>query len=262
MLWTPITNYLTIDVEDYFHVAAFEKIVQVDEWDSFKTRVQNNTTRLLDILDEHKVKATFFILGWVAERFPEMVKKIDQSGHPIGCHSYLHQKIYTQTPDEFREDTARAKKILEDIIGKPVLGYRAPSYSITRKSLWALEILEELGFVYDSSIFPIVHDNYGIPDSPRFPYKHKESNLYEYPISTAKIWGRKIPVSGGGYFRLFPYWFSRYALNQINRKEQAAVCLLPSPVGGRSRSASIQECIFSVTLQALQSPERYRKQAL
>lgn len=215
-----ITNYMTIDVEDYFQVAAFEKIVRIDAWNTFESRVTANTRKILEILAEHDTKATFFILGWTAERFPNLVREIDKAGHVIGCHSYQHRKIYTMTPDEFREDTRKAKTILEDISGKPVLGYRAPSYSITKHSLWALDILGELGFTYDSSIFPIMHDNYGIPDSPRFPYTHPGMNMVEYPISTALLMGRKIPVSGGGYFRLFPYWFTRLALGKINDRER------------------------------------------
>ncbi|WP_319548664.1 XrtA system polysaccharide deacetylase [Desulfogranum marinum] len=215
-----MNNYLTIDVEDYFQVSAFEKNIKVDEWDNFESRVVNNTERILDILAEFETKATFFIVGWIAEKHPKLVRTIQRAGHPIGCHSYLHRKIYTLTPEQFREDTKRAKELLEEIIGQPILGYRAPSYSITEKSLWALEILAELGFEYDSSIFPVMHDNYGIPDSPRFPYGHQHVKLYEYPISTARILGRTIPVSGGGYFRLFPYWFTRWALETINNKEK------------------------------------------
>jgi polysaccharide deacetylase family protein (PEP-CTERM system associated) len=214
-----ISNYLSIDVEDYFQVAAFDKIVAVDEWEHFESRVERNTAILLSLLEAEEVKATFFIVGWIAERYPNLVKKIWDSGHKIGCHSYMHQKIFTLTPYEFREDTMRAKSILEDITGHLVAGYRAPSYSITKQSLWALDILAELGFTYDSSIFPIYHDNYGIPDSPRFEYKLPQQGLMEYPISTAMFWGQKIPVAGGGYFRLFPYWFSRMALRKINRDE-------------------------------------------
>lgn len=214
-----INNYLSIDVEDYFQVAAFDKIVEVGEWDGFESRVERNTSILLSMLDSQDVKATFFVVGWIAERYPDLVKKIWENGHKIGCHSHMHQKIYTLTPDEFREDTKRAKSILEDIIGHLVEGYRAPSYSITKKSLWALDILAELGFTYDSSIFPIYHDNYGIPDSPRFEYKLPQQGMMEYPISTLLFWGRKIPVAGGGYFRLFPYWFSKMALKKINENE-------------------------------------------
>jgi polysaccharide deacetylase family protein (PEP-CTERM system associated) len=215
-----ITNYLTIDVEDYFHVSAFENSIKFEEWGSFESRVVNNTRKILEILSEAgEIKATFFILGWVAEKHPEIVKEINADGHEIACHSYRHRLVYNMTPEEFMSDLSKAKKILEDIIGKKILGYRAPSYSITKRSLWAFEILEDNGFEYDSSIFPITHDRYGIPDAPRFKYDLVEHNLVEYPISTSKILGLKVPVSGGGYFRLFPYWFSRLALRKINNNE-------------------------------------------
>ena len=217
---TPITNYLTIDVEEHFQVAAFDDIVKAKDWNSHASRVTKNTTLILDLLAKHQTKATFFIVGWTAERNPDLVKEIDNQGHDIGCHSYMHRKIYDLTPEEFRQDTVKAKTILEQITGKKIAGYRAPSYSITNKSLWALDILSELGFVYDSSIFPITHDNYGIPDAPRFKYQHPNLNLTEFPISTAKVLGRNIPVSGGGYFRLFPYWFTKKLLKSINEDEK------------------------------------------
>ena len=213
-------NYLTIDVEDYFQVAAFEKVIQPATWENYPSRVEQNTTRILDLLNTYGVKGTFFIVGWTAERFPGLVKEIVTRGHEIGCHSYQHQKIYNQTPEEFRRDTQKAKDILEQASGRPVVGYRAPTYSITKKSLWAFDILQELGFKWDSSIFPIRHDNYGIPDAPRFAYKMPNHNLIEYPISTALLWGRKIPVAGGGYFRILPYWFTRMALKKINQQEK------------------------------------------
>ena len=213
-------NYLTIDVEDYFQVAAFEKVIQPATWENYPSRVEQNTTRILDLLNTYGVKGTFFIVGWTAERFPGLVKEIVTRGHEIGCHSYQHQKIYNQTPEEFRQDTQKAKDILEQASGQPVVGYRAPTYSITKKSLWAFDILQELGFKWDSSIFPIRHDNYGIPDAPRFAYKMPNHNLIEYPISTALLWGRKIPVAGGGYFRILPYWFTRMALKKINQQEK------------------------------------------
>ena len=213
-------NYLTIDVEDYFQVAAFEKVIHPSTWENYPSRVEQNTTRILDLFDSYGVRGTFFIVGWTAERFPGLVKEIVTRGHEIGCHSYQHQKIYNQTPEEFRRDTQKAKDILEQASGRPVVGYRAPTYSITKKSLWALDILQELGFKWDSSIFPIIHDNYGIPDAPRFAYKLPNHELIEYPISTALIWGQKIPIAGGGYFRIFPYWFTKMALAKINTVEK------------------------------------------
>jgi len=214
-----ITNSLTIDVEDYFHVSAFDGLSNPDTWDTFPSRVEANTRRLLDILAHHSVQATFFVMGWVAERHPRLVREIVAAGHEIGCHSYLHRRIYELGPDRFQEDTRKAKAILEDITGTPVHAYRAPSYSITKASLWALDILAELGFTIDSSIFPIHHDLYGIPDAPRFPYVIDGINMIEYPLSTALFLGRKIPVAGGGYFRLFPYWFTQTMLHRINVQE-------------------------------------------
>ncbi len=216
----PITNYLTVDVEDYFQVAAFEDVIPTDNWDQYECRVSSNTGSILELFADCGVRATFFIVGWIAERYPDLVLEIDRQGHEIGCHSYRHQKIYDLTPEQFREDTRRAKDILEQIIDKPVYGYRAPSYSITKKSLWALDILAELGFRYDSSIFPVYHDNYGIPDAPRFAYRLEKQNMMEYPISTVQFPGVNLPIAGGGYFRLFPYWFTRMALRRINRKER------------------------------------------
>ncbi|MBA3014499.1 MAG: DUF3473 domain-containing protein [Proteobacteria bacterium] len=213
-------NYLTIDVEDYYQVSAFDDVVDPAAWDGMPSRVERNTQVILDILDGHQVKATFFIVGWIAERYPALVQSIVDRGHDIGCHSYRHRRIYTLTPQEFREDTKKAKDILEAISGREVVSYRAPSYSITRKSLWALDILEELGFKYDSSIFPIRHDIYGIPDAPRFKYKLPDHEMIEFPISTAKVFGRNIPAAGGGYFRLFPYWLTKILLTKINRDEQ------------------------------------------
>lgn len=215
-----ITNYLTIDVEEHFQVAAFEDVISSKNWSDHDSRVSRNTGILLDLLDDYDTKATFFIVGWVAEHHPDLVLEIRGRGHDIGCHSYMHKKIYELTQDEFRADTRKAKNLLEQIIGEKILGYRAPSYSITMKSLWALDILEELGFEYDSSIFPVRHDNYGIPDAPRFKYHHSKQNLIEYPISTARVLGYNVPVAGGGYFRLFPYWLTKKLLNKINDQEK------------------------------------------
>jgi polysaccharide deacetylase family protein (PEP-CTERM system associated) len=215
-----IKNYLTIDVEDYYQVSAFEHIVGHGKWDNFSSRIENNTKAILDIIESFDVKATFFVLGWIADKYPGVVRDIHSRGNEVGCHSYFHRLIYNMPHEEFRSDTKKTKDILEQITGSAVHGYRAPSYSITNDTLWALDILEELGFTYDSSIFPIYHDRYGIPDSPRFKYKLPNSNLVEYPISTSVLSGIKIPVSGGGYFRLLPYSFTRMALRRVNNKEK------------------------------------------
>lgn len=215
-----IKNYLSVDVEDYYQVSAFEPVIGPEKWDYYAPRVVANTMAILDLLERHDAKATFFVLGWTGRKNPHLIKEIAEAGHEIGCHSCYHRLIYNLSPEEFRKDTRNTKDILEQITGKRVCGYRAPSYSITLQSLWAFDILEELGFEFDSSIFPIHHDRYGIPDAPRFMYKISDSNLIEYPISTSIISGCRIPVSGGGYFRLFPYWFTRTALRRINEREK------------------------------------------
>lgn len=209
-------NYLTVDVEEYFQVSAFENVILVENWSSYESRIRQSIDVILEIFDLFEVKATFFVVGWIAEKYPDLVSRIVKSGHDIGCHSYYHKRIYKLSPAQFYDDTRKCKDILEEITGKSVTGYRAPSYSITRESLWALDVLAELGFRYDSSIFPIYHDSYGIPDAPRFAYQLPDSQMVEYPLSTVLYWGRKIPVAGGGYFRLFPYWFIRSSLQRIN----------------------------------------------
>ena len=285
-------NILTIDLEDYFQVHAFSGVIKFEDWDKFECRIERNTDRLLEILDgvthnsqftthnsklnnsvpspqplvtyslnnslTQRVKATFFVLGWIAERYPGLVRRIQQEGHEIACHGYAHKLVYTQSKEEFRQDVRKAKAILEDITGSEVTGYRAPSYSITNKSQWAFEVLVEEGFKYDSSIFPIRHDFYGMPDAPRFPFVislndannvefsvlnfelntaapnnrstgapdnsfthsliHSKA-LIEFPISTVKVLGTNFPISGGGYFRLFPYPIIRKALKSINEKD-------------------------------------------
>ena len=213
-------NYLTIDVEDYFQVSAFEDIISSRDWDTMEPRVSANILPILQLLKKYRVSATFFIVGWIAEKHPEVVHHILADGHEIGCHSYWHRKVYDLTPEEFREDTLKAKTILEKISNRKITSYRAPSYSITQKSLWAFDILKELGFTTDSSIFPIMHDIYGLPDSPRFHYKLNPQQIDEYPISTAVFLGKNLPVAGGGYFRLFPYWFTKFALKRINKIEK------------------------------------------
>jgi polysaccharide deacetylase family protein (PEP-CTERM system associated) len=217
-----IRNALTVDVEDYFQVAAFSAEVDPKSWDRFPLRVERNTHRLLDLFAERGVRATFFVLGWVAERCPDLVRVIADRGHEVACHGYSHQLIYGQAPAVFRAETVRAKACLEDQVQRSVLGYRAASYSITKDSLWALDILAELGFRYDSSIFPIHHDRYGIPDSPRWPFRLNTPNrrsLIEFPPSTLAVGGYRLPVGGGGYFRIYPYRMTRFALSRINRVE-------------------------------------------
>ena len=225
----PIRNALTVDVEDYFQVSAFAKSIDRRDWDKHPLRVENNTRRLLDLFDEHQVKATFFVLGWVADRSKDLVKEIAARGHEVASHGYSHQLVYNQTPDVFREETLRSKQLLEDIVQMPVRGYRAASYSITERSLWALDILAEAGFEYDSSIFPVRHDRYGIPGAPDSPHRletPKGHSLVEFPLSTAKLLKYRLPIAGGGYFRLYPYALSRAGLQQINRRQQPFIFYL------------------------------------
>jgi polysaccharide deacetylase family protein (PEP-CTERM system associated) len=215
----PITHAMTVDVEDYYHVAAFAKVIDPQDWERWPSRVEANTQRLLQLFADHHIKITFFILGWVAQRYPQLVKTIAQAGHEVASHGYSHQLIYRQTPAVFREETQRSKTLLEDLTGAPVVGYRAASYSITRQSLWALEILGDLGFTWDSSIFPTRHDNYGIPGSPEEPYRiitPAGQALAEFPLTTAKVLGQAIPAAGGGYFRQYPYALSRWLFERAS----------------------------------------------
>lgn len=214
-----ITHAMTVDVEDYYHVAAFAKVIDPTSWEQWPSRVEANTRRLLALFEQHNIKITFFILGWVAERYPQLVRDIQAAGHEIASHGYSHQLIYRQTPEVFRAETAKSKQILEDISQSPITGYRAASYSITRNSLWALDILAELGFTWDSSIFPTRHDNYGIPGSPEEPYRittHSGASLVEFPLTTAKVLGQAVPAAGGGYFRQYPYALSRWLFNRAS----------------------------------------------
>lgn len=215
-------NALSVDVEDYYQVSAFESVVRFEDWGRRESRVERNTYRILDLLDKFHAKATFFVLGWVAEHNPALVQIISKRGHEIASHGYAHRLIYTQTQAQFREETRRAKKTVEDIIGQSIIGYRAASYSITAESLWALDILAEEGFQYDSSIFPIRHDRYGIPGHERFFHVLNGNGhlpIAEVPLSTLRIAGLNIPVAGGGYFRLLPYAMTHLALLYLNRQE-------------------------------------------
>lgn len=224
-----IQNALTVDVEDYFHVSAFAKNISRKDWDKHPFRVEKNTHLLLDLFDEAEVRATFFVLGWVADRNKGLIKEIAERGHEIASHGYSHQLIYNQTKNVFREETIRSKSLLEDLVQVPVRGYRAASYSITRDSLWALDVLAEAGFDYDSSIFPIRHDRYGIPDAKEIPHILKTPqghSLIEFPLSTAKIFNYKLPVAGGGYFRLYPYLLTRAGLRQVNSRQQPFIFYL------------------------------------
>jgi polysaccharide deacetylase family protein (PEP-CTERM system associated) len=217
----PPVNAFTIDVEDYFQVAALAGAISRESWPTREYRVEGNTERILKLLADKNVRGTFFVLGWVAEKSPNLVRRIADAGHEIACHGFSHQLIYHQTQTVFREETVRAKHHLEDVIGTAVTGYRAASFSITSESLWALDVLIDAGFEYDSSVFPIHHDRYGIPGASPEPGRivaPSQRSLVEFPMSAAKFFGVQVPVSGGGYFRILPYWVTRAGLKQINER--------------------------------------------
>lgn len=219
----PLTNALTIDVEDYFQVSAMAPYVPRNSWDQRECRVERNVERILALLERHNAQGTFFTLGWIAERYPALVRRIVDGGHELASHGYGHERASDLDRDAFLADIDRAKKLLEDIAGHEVQGYRAPSFSIGTGNLWAFESLTEAGYRYSSSVYPIRHDHYGMPDSPRFAYRINE-RLLEIPVTTLRMFGRNLPSSGGGYFRLLPYRVSRWMLEQVNRQDgEAAV---------------------------------------
>jgi len=216
-----LLNAFSIDVEDYFQVYALSPAIARESWPTREYRVERNTEIILNLLAEKGIQGTFFILGWCAEKSPQLVKRIAAAGHEVACHGYSHQLIFTQTQDVFRQETLRSKHFLEDTIGAAVTGYRAASFSITSRSLWALDVLIDAGFEYDSSVFPIRHDFYGIPGASaeisRISAPSKRT-LVEFPMSAAKFFGMQVPVSGGGYFRILPYWVTRAGLKQTNEQ--------------------------------------------
>jgi polysaccharide deacetylase family protein (PEP-CTERM system associated) len=216
-----VINAMTIDVEDYFHVSVFDGLVPRERWGLLESRVCRNTERLLETFDAAGVKVTFFVLGWVAERFPDLVRQFAAQGHEVASHGYAHRLIYDQTPSSFRQDVRRAKQVLESASGCRVDGFRAPSYSVTPRTLWALDILIEEGYTYDASVFPIRHDRYGIPLSPRHPYviSRVSGSLVEAPASTVRWGPMNLPVAGGGYFRILPYQWTRWGIARINELE-------------------------------------------
>jgi len=219
MLAPSLTNALTIDVEDYFQVSAFAPYIRRDEWQSRECRVERNVNRILDLLAPRGTQATFFTLGWVAERYPQVVRRIVAEGHELASHGYGHERASDLNERAFTEDVSRAKRILEDLSGTPVLGYRAPSFSIGTGNLWAFDVLARAGYRYSSSIYPIAHDHYGMPDSPRFAYR-VGSGLLEVPVTTVRLGQRNWPSSGGGYFRLLPYAASRWLIGRVNRVDR------------------------------------------
>lgn len=215
-----IRNALTVDVEEYFQVAAFEKTIPRTGWEGAESRVEFNTGRVLDLFGERGVRGTFFVLGWIAERHPALVRRIVADGHELASHGYDHTRIHQFTPEQFRADVVRTKAILEDIGAVQVRGYRAPSYSINARNLWALDLLQETGHVYSSSIYPIRHDLYGMPDAPRFPFRLRPDSILEIPVTTVRAGGRNYPCGGGGYFRLLPYSVFRGMLRRVNQRDR------------------------------------------
>ncbi len=228
----PIVNVLSVDVEDYFHPTEVQRVAGPGGWDSLPSRVESATERVLEMLEEAGVRATFFLLGWVAERRPALVRKIAAAGHEIGCHSYAHRLVYEMTPEEFRADTLRARRAIEDACGRSPRLYRAPSFSVTRRSLWALEALAECGFEYDSSIYPIRHDRYGIPGFERFPCRIETPSgiIVEVPVATVRLTRSRVaPVGGGAYLRLLPYRYTAAGIRRLNETERRPACVYFHP---------------------------------
>lgn len=211
-----IVNALTIDVEDYFQVSAFAPTIARERWETMPCRIERNVELILELLRKHDARATFFTLGWIAERYPHVVRAIVGGGHELASHGYAHRRASDQSRAQFSEDIVRAKKVLEDLVGVAVKGYRAPSFSIGTANLWALECVRDAGYTYSSSIYPVRHDHYGMPDAPRFDYVSLDP-LVELPITTVRLFGRNFPAGGGGYFRLLPYGLSRWGLRRVNR---------------------------------------------
>ena len=215
-------NVMTVDVEDYFQVSAFEPYISRDSWGRLECRVERNVDRILQLFDRHGVKATFFTLGWIAERYPQMVRRMVAQGHELASHGWSHVRVTQQDQDAFRQDIVRTKALLEDVSGQEILGYRAASYSIGADNLWALDVLRETGHLYSSSIYPIRHDLYGMPEAPRFAFRPGEGDFLEFPVTTFRIANKNLPCGGGGWFRLLPYAGMRWAIRRVNRVDGEA----------------------------------------
>ncbi|MCL9981981.1 MAG: DUF3473 domain-containing protein [Erythrobacter sp.] len=215
-----IVNGLSVDVEDWFQVGAFENVIARGEWDGISTRVEDNVSRILDLFAEADVRATFFTLGWVARRHPKLIRRIAEAGHEVASHGYDHARVFTFDRKNFAQDIRKAREIIEDCSGEAVTGYRAPSFSIDHRTPWAFAELAEQGYAYSSSVAPVVHDHYGWPEAPRFAFRPLPwSSLIELPVTTAMLGGRRVAAGGGGFFRVLPYGFSRWAIRQVNRIE-------------------------------------------
>ncbi len=220
---SPIRNAMTVDVEDYFQVSAFANTISRDSWENQPCRVERNMDRILAIFADHGIHATFFTLGWIAERYPAVVRRIVEQGHELASHGYGHLRASDQDRVQFADDIGRAKALLEDIGGQEVKGYRAPSFSIGKDNMWALDVLQEAGYRYSSSIYPVKHDHYGVPDAPRFAYyPNGPDGLLEVPVSTVRFGEKNYPAGGGGFFRFFPYALSRWLLRRVNQRDGEA----------------------------------------
>jgi polysaccharide deacetylase family protein (PEP-CTERM system associated) len=227
-----VVDAVSVDLEDYFHVEAFASQISRSRWGTLPSRVLQNTQRTLEVLDRGNCRATFFVLGWIAEREPKLIHELARAGHELACHSHLHRPLHTLKPSEFRDDLIRSRTAIENAAGTRVVGFRAPTFSITQKSLWALEILAEEGFQYDSSIFPIHHDLYGMPDAPRWPHRRglpSGQSIWEIPPSTVRMGKMNIPFGGGGYLRLLPMPFTRWAIRRTHRRERQPVVVYFHP---------------------------------
>ncbi len=259
---TGILNCMSVDVEEHFQVQAFASCVDRSDWDSHQSRVERNTDRILGIFDEAGVKSTFFTLGWVAERHPDLIRRIVAGGHELASHGYSHVLIHSQSPDEFRDDVRRTKSILEDIGGVQVRGYRAATFSLDKRCLWAHDILAEEGYFYSSSIFPVKRDNYGMPDAPRTAYRAGESkNLIEVPLTTVRALGRNLAYfSGGGFFRLIPYSVSRAAFTPCEQQRSRTVHFLFPSLGDRSRTAANSAGGMEIEIPPLRESRRHGEQ--
>jgi polysaccharide deacetylase family protein (PEP-CTERM system associated) len=216
-----VRNALSVDVEDWFHVGAFENVISREDWRSLECRVERNTDTLLEMFDDAQIKATFFTLGWVAERFPQLLQRIATAGHELANHGSEHDRVFTFTPEQFAADIDRARKAIEDASGALVTGYRAPSFSIDQRTPWAHEVLAEQGYAYSSSVAPVKHDHYGWAEAPRFAFRPVAgSDLIEIPVTTAVFAGKRLAAGGGGFFRMLPYAFSRWAVRQVNAEDK------------------------------------------
>ena len=221
-----IENILSVDIEEWFHPEAVQYQFPTEIWSEQTGRVDENVEKLLNLFDEKNAKATFFTLGWVAKEYPGIIKKIVDSGHEIATHGLMHRMVTKLTPEEFEKDLGESIKILEDTSGQKILGFRAPTFSIVEETFWAWEIMLKLGLIYDSSVYPIWHDRYGVPDAPRSVYTAFEQNgnsLTEFPMSTMRLFGKNIPFGGGGYLRIFPNWFTRMGIKSVNKEGLPAI---------------------------------------